>query len=174
MDWMNKIGSLVEQFSGGQATQPAVDDDALHQVLHNVPQSDLSGGLAAAFRSDQTPAFGQMAAQMFGNANPQQRAGLLNTLIAAAGPAVLSQLLPKGGNLGLLAGLLGSGQQEVTPELAQQFSPEDVQELATQTEKHDPSVIDRISDFYSQHPALVKTIGAAALGIIMAKIAQRQ
>lgn len=174
MDWMNKIGGLVEQFTGGQATQTARSDDDLHQVLHNVPQTDLAGGLADAFRSDQTPAFGQMAAQMFGNANPEQRAGLLNTLIAAAGPAVLSQLIPRGGNLGLLGGLLGGGQSQVTPEMAQQFSPEDVEVLASHTEKHDPSVIDRISDFYSQHPTLVKTIGAAAIGIILSKIAQRQ
>jgi hypothetical protein len=174
MDWMNQIGSLVEKFTGGQGTQPATDDDALHQILHAVPKSALSGGLAEAFRSDQTPAFGQMAAQMFTNANPQQRAGLLNTLIAVAGPTVLSKLAPRGGALGLLAGLLGSGQTEVTPELAEQVTPDDVQELATQTEQHDPSVIDRISDFYSEHPTLVKTIGAAAIGIIMAKIAQRQ
>ncbi len=174
MDWMSQIGNLVGQFTGGEAAQPAGTDDALNQVLHNVPQSALSGGLAEAFRSDQTPAFGQMAAQMFGNANPEQRAGLLNTLIAAAGPAVLSQLASRGGGLGMLGGLLGSSQPQVTPELAQQISPDDVQELAAQTEKNDPSVIDRISDFYSEHPTLVKTVGAAAIGIILAKIAQRQ
>lgn len=174
MDWMSKIGGLVEQFTGGQATQAAVDHDDLNDVLHNAPQADLAGGLADAFRSDQTPAFPQMAAQMFGNANPEQQAGLLNILIKAAGPAVLSQLAPQGGNLGILGSLLGGGQSEVTPEIAKQFSPADVEELAAQTEKRDPSIIDRLSDFYSQHPTLVKTIGAAAIGIILSKLAQRQ
>lgn len=174
MDWMSQIGGLLDQYGVGQPAQSPANDDVLHQVLNNVPQSTLSDGLATAFRSDQTPAFGQMAAQMFGQANPQQKAGLLNTLLAAAGPTIMSQIASRGGNMGLLAGLMGGGQPQVTPEIAQQISPEDVQEIATQTEKQDPSVIDQISNFYSAHPTLVKTVGAAAIGIIMAKLADRQ
>jgi hypothetical protein len=49
-----------------------------------------------------------------------------------------------------------------------------VQEIAAYAEKKDPTVIDQISDFYSQHPTLVKVLGAAALTIALSQIAQRQ
>ncbi len=120
-----------------------------------------------------------MVAQMFGNANGQQRAGILNSLIAAVGPALLSQMLSRGGSgggggLSGLAGILGGGQQQVTPEQAEQISPEAVQEIAAQAEQKDPSVVDQLSNFYSEHPTLVKTLGGAALTIALAKIAQQQ
>ena len=52
-------------------------------------------------------------------------------------------------------------------EAASRFRQQDVEELARTAEKHDPSVIDRVSDFYSEHPGLVKTLGAAALAVAM-------
>ncbi len=45
---------------------------------------------------------------------------------------------------------------------------------ATQAEKKDPSIIDHVSNFYAEHPTLVKTLGAAALGIALSQIAKRQ
>ncbi|MEA2174535.1 MAG: hypothetical protein QOD00_2127, partial [Blastocatellia bacterium] len=116
MGWMDQIGGLLQQYTGasaGQTSNTAHDD--FEQLAQHAPSSALADGLAAAFRSNQTPAFGQMAAQLFSNGNGQQRAGLLNTLIAAAGPAIAAQLLSRGGSSGL-AGLLGGGQTQVTPE----------------------------------------------------------
>ena len=114
-----------------------------------------------------------MVAQLFSNANGQQRAGILNTLIYALGPTIVAQLFSQGGHSGL-AGLLGGGQREVTPEQAAQVSPEAVQQIAEQAESKDPSIIDTVSNFYAEHPTLVKTIGTAALTIALAKIAERQ
>ena len=37
------------------------------------------------FHSDQTPSFGQSASQLFGQANSNQQAGMLNQLIAGMG-----------------------------------------------------------------------------------------
>ncbi|MFN2453395.1 MAG: hypothetical protein ABR577_04170 [Pyrinomonadaceae bacterium] len=181
MDWMNQIGGMLQQYSGANANQaPETVNNDFDQFAQAAPQSAIAEGLAAAFRSNQTPAFGQMVGQMFGNANGQQRAGILNSLIAAAGPALLAQVLSRagsggGGGLAGLAGLLGGGQQQqVTPEQAEQISPEAVQELAAQAEQKDPSVVDQISNFYSEHPTLVKTLGGAALTIALAKIAEQQ
>jgi hypothetical protein len=174
MGWMDQIGGLLQQYTGAgtaQASNTAHDD--FEQLAQHAPSSALADGLAAAFRSNQTPAFGQMAAQLFSNANGQQRAGLLNTLISAAGPAIAAQLLSRGGSSGL-AGLLGGGQTQVTPEQAAQVSPEAVEQLAAHAEQKDPSVIDQVSNFYSEHPTLVKTLGAAALTIALAKIAESQ
>jgi hypothetical protein len=75
---------------------------------------------------------------------------------------------------GGLADLLRGGQREVTPEQAEQISPEAVAKVAEQAEQKDPSIIDRVSDFYSEHPTLVKSLGAAALTIALARIAQQQ
>lgn len=177
MDWMNQLGGMLQQYAGANANQaPQNVNNDFDQFAQAAPQSAIAEGLSAAFRSNQTPPFGNMVAQMFGNANGQQRAGILNSLIAAVGPALLSQMLSRGGGGGLsgLAGLLGGGQQQVTPEQAEQVSPEAVQEIAAQAEQKDPSVIDQISNFYSEHPTLVKTLGGAALTIALAKIAQQQ
>ncbi len=177
MDWMNQLSGLLQQYGGGaNAAQPQgnVDND-FDRLAQAAPNSAVADGLAAAFRSEQTPAFGQMVSQLFNNSNGQQRASLLNTLIAAVGPTLVAQLLSKrGGGLSGLAGLLGSGQREVTPEEAEQIPPDAVQEIAAAAERQDPTVIDQISDFYSQHPTLVKVLGAAALTIALSQIAQRQ
>ncbi|HEX8161643.1 MAG TPA: hypothetical protein VF538_07210 [Pyrinomonadaceae bacterium] len=178
MSWMDQIGGLLQRYSGAGA-QDAQEDahDHFDQLAQAAPHSAIADGLAAAFRSDDTPPFPQMIGQMFGQSNPQQRAGILNTLISAAGPTVLSQILSRGGGasaLGGLAGLLGGGAHSVPPEVAQQVSPEAVQEIAQQAEQRDPSVVDMASNFYAQHPQLVKTLGAAALTVALAKIASAQ
>lgn len=175
MDWMNQLSGLLQQYNGAQPSQaPDTVDDDFDQLAQNAPQSALSDGLAAAFRSDQTPAFGQMVAQLFANAGGQQRAGIINTLISAIGPTLLAQVLSRGGAGGGLADLLRGGQREVTPEQAEQVAPEEVARVAEQAEQKDPSIIDRVSDFYSEHPTLIKSLGAAALTIALARVAQQQ
>jgi len=180
MDWMNQLSGILQQYTGTAAT-PARSDvhDDFDQIANSAPPSAVADGLAAAFRSEQTPEFGQMAAQLFSNSSGQQRAGILNTLIRAAGPVIVSQILSRqggsGGGLSNLIGLLTGGQQaEVTPEQAEQIPAEAVQEIAAQAEKKDPSVIDQVSNFYAEHPTLVKTLGAAALAIALSQIGKRQ
>ena len=136
-------------------------------AFHILRSSDEDAeGLAAAFGSSQTPAAPSMVSQLFGQSNSQQQAGLLNTLIASAGPSIVSQLLA-GGGASNLASLVSSGQTELTPQQAAQVSPETVQEIAEHAEKHDPSLMDKLGEFYSEHPGLVKTLGAAALAVAM-------
>ena len=121
-------------------------------------------------RSSRTPPFAQLAAQMFGSANDAQKASVLNELLSAAGPALPSIL--SGAGLGALASNLGTGGR-ITPEAAQQVPPEMVQEVAQHVEKHDPSIVDKLGSFYSEHPALIKTLGSAALAVTLAKLANR-
>ena len=185
MSWMDQIGNILQQYSGTQsaaATQPAssqVQDD-FDQFAQAAPPAAVADGLAAAFRSEQTPPFPQMLGQLFGQSDGTQRASILNTLIRTLGPTVVAQILARrggggGGGIGdLLGGLLGGGQQQVTPEAARQVPPEAVEELAQQAEQRDPSIVDMASNFYAEHPQLVKTLGAAALAIALAQIAQRR
>jgi hypothetical protein len=171
MNWMNQISGILDQYSGaGAAAAPSGVHDDFDQLAQAAPQSAIADGLAAAFRSDDTPPFPQMLGQLFGQSNGQQRAGILNTLISAVGPTVLSQIMARHGGAGL-AGLLGGGQQQVSPEAAQQIPPEAVQEIAQHAEQRDPSIIDTMSNLYAEHPQLIKTLGAAALTVALAKIA---
>lgn len=184
MDLMDQLSGLLQKYTGAEAGQaPDSVHDDFDQVAQAAPQPAVADGLAAAFRSDQTPDFGQMTSKLYNNSNPQQRAGLLNTLIKYAGPAILSHITSgggggaggaSGGGLSTLINLFKGGQQEVTPEQAAQIPPDAVEQVAAQAEKHDPSIIDHISNFYAEHPTLVKSLGTAALTIMLAKIAQRQ
>ena len=168
------------------ASRPTSTETDFDEVAPQLSPEVLGDGIAQAFRSDQTPAFGNMVEQLFGGSNPSQRAGLLNQLIAGLGPAVLGKL---GGMLsgagggsgggGLLGGLFGGNADNratppsVTPEIADQVTPAQVREMAEQAEKADPGVMDRIGGFYAQHPELVKMLGGAALAIALGRIANR-
>ena len=165
---------------------PDGNDDDFDQVAQQAPPAVLSQGVAEAFRSDRTPPFPNMLGQMFGQSDPNTRAGILNQLIAAAGPALLSSALSRGGGTGagmgmggglagLLGGLLGgSGQTNaprITPEQASQVPAEAVEDLAREAQQKDPGIIDRVSDFAAGNPTLVKGLGAVAVGIALKHLA---
>ena len=173
------LGSLLNQYLDGGAGggNPHQANDDFDRVASNAPPDVLARGVTGALRSDQTPPFPQMVSQMFGQSNPNQRAGMLNQLLATLGPAVLSQLASRAGGQGGLGGLgsiFGGGRvpTQVTPEQASQVSPEEVRELAEKAEQENPSIVDRMGDFYAKNPTLVKAIGGAALAIALGHMAQ--
>jgi hypothetical protein len=168
MGLLDNLGGLLKQFQSGSVPDGDVHQ-AFDQVAGNVSSGALAGGLAHAFNSDQTPPFAQMVSGLFGQSDPQQKAGLLNQIVSALGPTAAAQLATTAG-LGGLAGALSGGT--VTPQQAQQVSPDQVQALAHEAEKKNPSVVDMAAGFYAQHPTLVKSIGAGALAILMSKISQ--
>ena len=172
MDWTDQVGNMLKQYtSGGAAAQPAPDVHAhFDQVAQAAPKSVMAEGLAAAFNSDKTPAFGQMLSSLFSNSTGDQKVGMINQLLTSVSPSTLTQILSGAG----LAGLLGAGKTQLTPDQAQKLSPEVVQQLATHAQSSNPSVVESISNFYAQHPTLVKTLGGAALTVALAKIAERQ
>jgi hypothetical protein len=171
MGLFDQLSVVLKQYANSSASGQINENvnDHFDQVAQAVPSSSLADGLAAAFRSNSTPGFGQMLGGLFNQSNGDQKAGILNQLVASAAPGALSQLAGGGG----LAALLGGGVSRLTSEQAQSVSPDLVQQLATHAEKNDPSLIDKASAFYSQHPALVKTLGGAALTIAMAKMAEK-
>ena len=154
---------LLEQYASPGASNTGNVEQDFQQVSQAAPQQHLATGLADAFRSSQTPPFAQMVSTLFSHSNSDQQAGLLNHLLGSLGPGAAS---------GILGGLFSGGSQ-VTPQQAQQVPPEAVHQLAEQAEKNDPSIIDSVSSFYAQHPTLVQTLGAGALGLIMSHISHR-
>jgi hypothetical protein len=173
MTWTDQLGNLLKQYttSGGAAAQPAPDVHAhFDQVAQAAPLSAIADGLSAAFKSDKTPAFGQMLSTLFNNSSGDQKAGMINELLSSVNPDTLKQVLSSAG----LAGVLGAAGTQVTPDQAQKLSPEVVQQLATHAEKTNPSVVDSVSSFYAQHSTLIKTLGGTALTVALAKVAERQ
>ena len=168
------LGGLLQQYVGGAQHPPAeqVRQD-YDQAAQHAPTAAVGGGLADAFRSDQTPPFAEMVGKLFGNANPQQQSGMLGNLISGMSPAVLASIA--GGIGGLLANRAGSATATtaIAPTDAAQLTPEQVQQIAVKAEQHNPGIIDTMSNFYAAHPDLVKTIGSAGLAIAMAGIATR-
>ena len=170
------LGSLLSQFTGGGTAANATDH--FDKVAQSASPDLLSQGLSAMFHSDQTPPFGQMTGQLFGQANPNQQAGMLNQILSGMGPGVLASLVngAQGGGLGAILGQLthgGTAPATITPDQASKLTPEQVQVIASHAEPHNPGIVDEMSGFYAQHAGLIKTLGGAALTIALAKMAER-
>jgi hypothetical protein len=164
------LGNLLQQYLGGAAqgnAGRALDD--FDQVASNAPRAAMAEGVSEALRSDQTPPFPHMVSQLFDRSDATQRAGMLNQLISGIGPGLLGSLA--GGALGgLFRG--NAAPAAVTPEVAATMSPEQVKQIAERAEQDNPGIVERMGDFYAEHPQLVKTIGGAALAIVLGRVAQ--
>ena len=169
MTLFDSLSNVLKRYCGGANQNPAEASEHFDQVAQAIPPGIMAEGLSSAFRSEETPAFGSLISNLFSRSNGEQKAGLLNHLLGSLGPGALSQIT--GG--GALAGQLG-GTNEITAQQAQNVPPEVVERMASHAEKTDPSIVDRASAFYAQHPTLVKTLGGAALSIVLAKVAERQ
>ena len=163
------IADILKQY----ADRPTDTQTDFDEVARQVPPDVLGSGIAQAFRSDQTPDFGNMIGSLFGGSNPQQRAGLLGQLIRAVGPAVLSGLA--GGALGrMLPGRPAPAPAPtVSPADVVDVTPDQVREVAAAAEKNDPSIMDRIGAYYAENPEVVKVLGGTALAIALGQMATR-
>ncbi|MBV9300635.1 MAG: hypothetical protein JOY62_05015 [Acidobacteriaceae bacterium] len=160
---LSNLMGVLEQYANPGTVNTGNAEQDFEEVSQTASESHLASGLAQAFRSDQTPPFGQMLGNLFSNSNGQQRAGILNQLLSSVGT---------GASGSVLGNLLG-GASQVSPEQAQQVSPEAVQQLADRAQRNDPSIIEKVSGFYAQHPTLVKTLGAGSLALIMSHMSRR-
>jgi hypothetical protein len=169
MAWMDAIDNILNRYTGaggGAASAPADAHEDFRTVAEAAPRETVTQGLSQAFRSDQTPSFGEMVGNLFRQSNPDQKAGLLNHLLGGLGPGALAAIPG-------LGGLLGGGQT-VTPQQATQVSPEQVQQAAAHAERNNPTIVDQVSGFYAQHPDVVKALGGMALAIAIQHMARRR
>ena len=170
------LGGLLSKYLNVPGEAHPDTEDHFDQVAQQAPTQTVSQGISDALRSDETPALGEMVKQAFSRADPQQRAGMLNEILSSLGPNVLSSLGGAAGG-GALGGILGQltrgGTPQITPEQASQVSPSAVQDLANHAETHDSSIFDKLGDFYSRNPDLVKALGISVLGVALSKIAGR-
>lgn len=166
---------ILDQYKNPSQAAAANSEAHFDQVAREVPPDELGRGVTEALRSDQTPPFSDMVGQLFGRSNGQQRAGLLNQILATLGPQVLSGLAG-----GVLGRVLGGGatadaaaRPQVTPEQAERITPEQMRDIAAHAEQHDPNVVDQVGGFFGQHPDLVKGLGGMALAVLLGKLARR-
>src|SRR4051794_751822 len=141
MDWLSNIGNLLNQYANHQPGEtPASAEQDFDHVSKVLPSDQISSGLAEAFRSDQTPPFGNMLGQLFGNSNNNMRATVINSLLAAAGPQLLSTILAK-----YRAGdQLPAHATQISPEQAEKIPPAAVEEMAHEAQQRDPSIVDQL------------------------------
>ena len=165
------LGNILQQYLGANAnihSNRAVDDD-FDQVAQNAPRTAMAQGMTEVLRSDATPPFPQMVGQMFDKSDATQRAGMINQLLGGLGPGVLSSIA--GGVLGNLF-RRNEAPVAITPEQAATMTPQQVEQIAQAAEQQNPSIVDRMGDFYAEHPQLVKAIGGAALALLLGRVAQ--
>jgi hypothetical protein len=174
MEPNKNVSAVLQKYTSiGEVHSVQKVEHDFEQVAKQAPKDELTHGLSEAFRSDQTPSFGQMVGEVFGQGNPEQRAGMLNLLLEGVGAKVLNSANSRS----LLAGMVQQhviGRASVTPEQAASLEKEKVEQIADEAEKENPAVVEMISHFYAQNPTLAKPLGGAALSIVMDKIAQRR
>ena len=156
---MGLLDALKQAVGGGDSASQ------FNQIAQGASSDVLAKGLAAAFASDQTPAIGNMAGQLFAQSNGAQQAGLLNQLIAALGPSVAGGLAG-----GVLGNVMGPGQTQVTPEQAAQLTPQQVQDVVNHANDVHPDVANLLGQFYAQHKGLINTLGGIAATVAMMKM----
>ena len=161
---MSLLDLLSKALSQGSTANPEPHFD---QVASQAAPGMVGDGVAEAFRSDQTEPFPQMVQNLFSRSDSTQQAGLLNKLIQAAGPVAL------GAAGGVLAKMLKPGQTELTADQASALRPEQVHDIAVAAQNNSPSVMDQVGNFYAEHPTLIKTLGGAALMIVLARMKNR-
>lgn len=181
---MGLLDELLAQVASGVAPEQDVDR-AYDEVARSVPQDSLADGLKYAFNSDRTPPFEQMLGALFGQSNPDQKAALINQILATVGPAIVAQVLSRLGsaapassvsNAASAAASAVGSEEPMTPQQARDIPLEAIEVLAHEAAQKDPSIVDLAAGFFAQHPTLVKTLGAGALAILMSRIsaARRQ
>lgn len=152
------VEGLLQQIeSQGNEHVPPEAQAQFQQIAQSAPPQVLSQGIADAFNSDHTPPFGQMVGHLFGHADNQQKTGIIGALLGSLGAAAHPALTQ-------------AGVDDASPTQATQMTPEQVQQIATQAKQANPGIVGTMSDFYAQHPVLVKSLGAAAMAIVLGRM----
>jgi hypothetical protein len=164
---------ILKQYTNPSEAHSATSTAHFDEVAQSANPAVVGEGVAAAFRSDQTPPFPDMVAKLFGQSNSQQQAGVVNQLLGSINPAMLSTLA--GGVLGRLGTTTGTGSAPptLTPAQASQLTPDQVQVIAAHARQHDTGIMDKIGSFYGEHPQLVKSLGGMALALVLGKMASK-
>lgn len=160
MSLMDEIQAALGKGESGAA-------DGYERASEYATRDELAAALSGMFSDRSTPPYEDTVSQLFGSSNNFQRAGLLNTLLKAAGPAIAAAVA--GGALkNVMAG--GANAPQVAPADAAKVTPDQVQDIIKQARTAQPGIVDSIGKFYANNPQLVKAVGGAALLVLLSKM----
>jgi len=134
MSILDQIGGVLNQFASG-TTSPEQARSTFSKSQSRFPiDAQRHAQQYIPVPGDGT--FGQNMGQMYAQSNPQQQAGILNKLIHAAGPSLLSRL-------GINIRECQSDARSDHAEQAQQISPAHVEEIANQAQQQNPGIVEQ-------------------------------
>jgi hypothetical protein len=158
---MDAISNIAKMYaSGGGATSHEEAGEHYSQVAGAVPSSVLGSVMGPALASLGTEELTQKIFDSAGQMSPEQRGSLVQSLLGglSASGTDTSSLLK---DLGVAQGVASD------PASA---TPEDVAQLAAHANENNPDVFHSAMSFFGEHPALVKTFGAVAIGAIIKRL----
>lgn len=161
MGLLDKLLTGISSHAGGGKPPPT------DKVTQNASMAVIAAGLSEAMKSKDTPDFGDFVARLFDQSTPGQKAGLLNRLLGAVGPVLLS-----GAADGVL-GRLAPGQKQLSPEQAASLTPEDAARLALHAASAKPGIVELVAQFYAQHSDVINKIGKTLLNPVVARVNEK-
>ena len=172
MNQENDVSAVLQQYAAetGVRSVQKVEQD-FEAVVQQVPAEHVTTGLAEAMHSEHTPPFEDMLGESFERGDDVQRAGLVRQLVDAAGPVAVQPLVERGALSRGADGSVSAAALE-NADVVRQLDPDLVRQIARDAVQEDPTVIDRMSEFFAVHPAAGKTLGGAALSVALGKIAE--
>ena len=101
------------------------------------------------------------------HSSPLERTGVLNSLMATLGADMMARQLRQAEIRGADRVAVG---RWIEPDLAEDVSPEAVEELAAVAEQRDARIVDRLAEYYAVQPALIKSLGEPAVSVVLAHL----
>ncbi len=165
MALFDQIGGLLSNVMGGNLSEQETHDH-YDQIAQNTPPQTLTNALGAALGGMNTGDVQQGVANSAAQMSPQQRGGMMQTLLGG-----LTGAAGAGGIGGLLSQL---GVNQSVASNPQSATPDEVAAVAAHAHATNPGILQEAMSVYSAHPTLVKALGTVAIAQIARHLANPQ
>lgn len=119
------------------------------------------------------PSFGDLVGELFHQGSAEFRAAVLNRVLEAMRPSLVSEVLGQDYLPGLQV-LLGNGRTEVTPEEADRVATEELEQMAEQGAALDPHLVERFNELLAENSRLFyEQFGGTPINTALSGIANR-
>lgn len=162
MSFLDQVGGLLNNLSGGNLSEQETHAH-YDQIAQQVPQDQLGTAIGPALSNLDNSELQSRVADSAGQMSPQQKGNLVQSLLGGLGG---------GGAIGSILSQLGINQNVAND--PQSASPEEVGKLAAHAKENNPGLFQKAMSFYSEHPTLVKALGAVAIAQIARHLANPQ
>lgn len=163
MALFDQISGLLGNVMGGNLNE---QDTHAHydQIAQTVPQSTLGTALGSVLGSMNSGEVQQRMANSATQMSPDQRGGVVQTLLGGLGGS-------SGLNIGSLLSQLGINQNVASD--PQSATPDEVARLASHAHENNPGVLQQAMSVYAAHPTLVKALGSVVIAGIASHLSKQ-